>query len=124
MATANEEFLDLMPHRIQVTGAGTGNDDYGQPVNPGAPRVYRCLIDDTTTEVRTADGTSVTVALTAYVAPVPIGGNPLVPVDIKESESIRLLDPYEKDMEINSIERHYDSDMGVGMLHNIVVRFG
>lgn len=122
MTTANEEFEDLMPHRIEVKGAGTGSDDYGQPVNVGASRVYRCLIDDTTTEVRTADGTSVTVALTAYVAPVPIGETEAV--DIKESETIRLLLPYDQVMEINSVERHYDSDMGVGMLHNIVVRFG
>lgn len=122
MTTANEEFSDLMPHQIEISGSG-GTDDYGQPIEGANKRVYRCLIDDTTTETRTADGTTVTVALTAYVAPVPIGE--IGPVDIKETESAIILSPDESKgpKTINSIERHYDSDMGIGMLHNLVVRF-
>lgn len=122
MTTANEEFSDLMPHRIEVQGAATSYDDYGKPVAGEAPRVYRCLIDDTTTTARTADGTSITVALTAYVAPVPIGGSG--PVDIGSDESVRITNPYDRAMKVKSIERHWDAEDGKGMLHNLVVRFG
>lgn len=125
MTTANEEFLDLMPHRIEVEGPGEGYDDYGEPVTGAEKRVYACLVDDSTTTVRTADGTSVTVALTAYVAPVPIGGDG--PVDILEGETIKILAVgglKEDRVQINSVERHFDSEDGVGMLHNIVVRLG
>lgn len=120
--TANQEFADLMPHRIQVVGEGTGYDDYGDPINAAEPRVYICLIDDTTTRQRTAAGVEITVALTAYVAPVPIGFD--APVDIKENETLRVLLPYDEVKSINSVERHYDAEDGEGMLHNIVVRMG
>lgn len=129
MTTANEEFDDLMPHRIKVTpevaeGEPEQYDDEGNPINQGVPRIYMCLLDDTTTETRTADGTEVSIVLTAYTAPVPIGSETGEPVDIDENDDIEVTVPYEKKMTINNIERHYDSEDGVGMLHNIVVRFG
>lgn len=125
MATANDEFRDLMPHRIEVTSVEAGNtyDDYGRPVGEvPSTRTYACLLDDTTTTVRTAEGTSINVALTAYVAPVPLGKTEVV--DIGSDDSVKILDPYEKVVQVKNIERHYDSEDGVGELHNIVLRFG
>lgn len=122
MTTANEEFSDLMPHRIKVTDF-TGLDDYGRPIEPGVPRTYRCLIDDSTTIQRDAEGREVTVALTAYVAPVPIGAEDNVPVDIEKRATVEILSPRPQTRSLQSIERHYDSEDGVGMLHNLVLRF-
>jgi hypothetical protein len=123
MTTANGEFDDLMPHRIKVTGTGDDIGDDGKPINTGGSRTYICLIDDTTTTKRDASGTEVTIALTAYVAPVPVGSETGEPVDIKSEEKIELIDPPQGIKHINSIERHYDAENGLGMLHNIVVRF-
>jgi hypothetical protein len=124
MTTANEEIEDLMPHRIRIQKY-ENFDDYGRPTD-AAPtiRTYRCLIDDATTIVRNAEGQEVTVALTAYVAPVPIESTDGLPVDIDKNDNVDILSPREQlDKPINSIERHYDSVNGVGMLHNIVLRF-
>jgi hypothetical protein len=124
VTTASEEFADLMPHRIEVSGEGeTTYDDYGQPVNvAGGTREYMCLLDDSATTVRTASGTEVTISLTAYVAPVPMNEDILTPVDIDEDEKIVVTVPDKGEKHIISVERHYDSEFGVGMLHNLVVR--
>ena len=130
MTTANDDFEDLMPHRIEVVGESAVKptyDEWGQPVEIGeAPskRTYRCLIDDTTTTIRTAEGENINVSLTAYVAPVPMESNDGQPVNIESDEEIWLTDPFTKKMTVKNIERHYDSEDGVGMLHNIVLRFG
>jgi hypothetical protein len=145
MATANEEFSDLMPHRIKVTKyvedestpelGDIQYDDYGYPINPEqmptdpeSPAVdesltYMCLIDDTTSVARNADGEQITVALTAYVAPVPLESTDGEPVDIPNTSRVEILTPYQTVRPVKSIERHYDSEDGVGMLHNIVLRF-
>lgn len=124
MTTANEEFADLMPHRIKVTGNSTTPqyDDRGREINTAASREYMCLITDTTTESRTADVVEVSSGLSAYVAPVPIGEQE--PVDILDTEKVEILVPYAKTAVVNKIERYFDSEDGVGMLHNIVLRLG
>jgi hypothetical protein len=125
MTTANEEFGDLMPHRLVVSGAGsTTYDDDGRPINdPAGSREYMCLLDDTATTVRTQSGIEITVTLTAYVAPVPLNSGGQDPVDIEDNEKIVITEPDSYgEKEIISVERHFDSDMGVGALHNIVLR--
>jgi hypothetical protein len=124
MSTANEEFSDLMPHRIRVR-ANTQYNDYGRPIpGSGTNLTYRCLIDDTTQTVRNADGETITVAQTAYVAPVPVESVDDLPVDIESNSIIDILSPRPRNSaSVGSIERHYDSDDGEGMLHNLVVRF-
>lgn len=122
MTTANEEFGDLMPHRIRVTN-GSGYDDYGRPIPGTSYRHYRCLIDDTTSTVRNASGEEIDVALTAYVAPVPVESTDGTPVDIESNEGVEILTPRKQTLPVKSIERHYDAEDGEGMLHNIVLRF-
>lgn len=116
------EFDDLMPHLISVTKSG-GNSVYGKATTSGTPRQYRCLIDDTTTTVRNAGGIEVTVALTAYVNPVPVGSLDGLPVDIKEDETVQILSPRPETRTLVTIQRHYYSENGVGTLHNITLRF-
>lgn len=118
-----DEFTDLMPHLVKVTSAGTGYDDYGKPVTGTNIRSYHCLIDDSTTTVRNADGEEVTVALTAYVWPIPVDATDNVPVDIESSATVEILSPRPETRTLTSIERHYYSEDGSGYLHNIVLRF-
>lgn len=123
MTTANEDFSELMPHRIRVTGDVQYND-YGRPIpGTGLPRLYRCLIDDTTTTAKNAMGEEITVALTAYVAPVPVDSADGLPVDIEYNETVEIVTPRPDTRPVTSIERHYDSEDGNGMLHNLVLRF-
>lgn len=122
MSTADEDFSDLLPHRVKVSGAG-GYDDYGRPIAGAGDRTYRCLIDDTTSTIRNAAGEEIVVALTAYISPVPVGAVDGLPIDIESTESVEILSPRVQTRPVTSIERHYDSDNGVGMLHNLVVRF-
>lgn len=123
MSSANEEFAELMPHRIKVTGQVKYND-YGRPLpGTGQIREYRCLIDDTTTTAKTAAGEEITVNLTAYVSPVPVGSTTGLPVDIEYNETVEIVSPRPDTRPVTSIERHYDSEDGNGVLHNIVVRF-
>lgn len=123
MTTANDEFSELMPHRIKVTGQIQYND-YGRPIDgTGQAREYRCLIDDTTTTAKSAAGEEITINLTAYVSPVPVGSQDGLPVDIEYNETVEILSPRPDVRPVTSIERHYDSEDGNGMLHNLVVRF-
>lgn len=122
MTTANEEFADLMPHLIKVTGKPTYYDDHGKPVNVNNVRTYRCLFDDATTTVRDATGTTVTVSATLYIAPVPLESTDGEPVDIEADEKVEILSPRVQTRPLVGIERHYDSENGVGKLHNIVMR--
>ena len=128
MTTANADFKELMPHRIRVTGKPTQYNDRGKPLNVDNVRTYRCLIDDSTVTTRNADGTTVTVTLSAYIAPVPIDPDTDKdvedgqPVDIEADEKVEILSPRPQIRPINTVERHYDSVDGVGRLHNIVLR--
>lgn len=123
MATANDEFEDLMPHQIKVYGAPTKYDDNGKPIQTTGERNYRCLVDDSSTTVRNFDGTEVTIAMTAYVAPVPLESNDGVPVDIEADEIVEFVSPRQQTRKVVVIQRHYDSTLGVGELHNIVLGF-
>ena len=133
MTTANEEFLDLMPHRIRVTGEPLETpevvyDDFGKIISDTAGsgphiRTYACLIDDTTLIMRGSDGREIMVTLVAYVAPVPLESADGRPVDIEDTEKIEILSPRPDERPVVGIERHYDSDEGFGQLHNIVLRF-
>lgn len=123
LVSAGEEFAELMPHRIRIKGSTTGHDDYGQSTDDGLPRTYRCLIDDTTSTARTAAGEEITVALTAYVAPVPVETPDGLPVDIESTEEIEILVPRQQSRPLNSVERHYDSVDGEGILYVLVLRF-
>lgn len=124
MSTANEEFSDLMPHRIEVFGEGkTIYDDDGKPINsPAGKRTYMCLLDDSATTVRTQTGTEVSITLTAYVAPIPLEEDIFTPVDIDEDEKVVVVEPQKGTKQIIAVERHWDSSFGVGALHNIVLR--
>ena len=118
------EFADMMPHLVKVTSSGGGYDDYGNPIEGTNERTYKCLIDDTTSTVRSADGEQITVALTAYVWPVPVESEDGLPVDIESTDDVEILQPRpDEHPNLTSVERHYYSDDGVGFLHNIVLRF-
>jgi hypothetical protein len=129
MTTANEEFLDLMPHRIRVTGETPPDqvqyDDEGEVVGDPTPfvRTYACLITDTTTILRGSDGREQLVSLSAFVAPVPLDVSTNQPVDIESEERIEILSPRPQERPLVGIERFYDSEDGEGQLHNIVLRF-
>lgn len=123
MTIRENEFSDLMPHIIKVTGEQKYND-YGKEIpGSGIPREYHCLIDDATTTVRNVGGEEVTVGLTAYVWAVPVNSIDGLPVDIESSDKIEIVTPRPQTRPVIAIERHYDSDKGIGYLHNLVVRF-
>ena len=116
------EFVDLMPHVIKVHGESKP-DVYGKTTPNVNVRQYRCLIDDATTVVRNSSGEEVTVALTAYVWPVPIDSQDDEPVDIESDEIVDIITPRPQTRTLVAVERHYDSENSVGYLHNIVLRF-
>lgn len=123
MSTNAHEFDDLMPHVIKVY-KNAGANDYGkETADPNTIRQYRCLVDDSTTTVRNAGGQEVTVALTIYVWPIPIGSAAELPVDIEDNEIVEVITPRPQTRTLVGIERHYDSVDGVGYLHNITLRF-
>lgn len=121
MLIANE-FSDLMPHIIEVAPK-SGFNDYGKETPGTNERQYHCLIDDSTTTVRSASGEDVTVALTAYVWAVPVNSTDGQPVDIESDEKVKIITPRPQTRNLVTIERHYDSVNGVGYLHNLVLRF-
>lgn len=122
MTTANEEFSDLMPHIIKVTGQGEFND-YGRPVVGASSRTYRCLVEDATTTVRNAQGEELTLNLTVYVAPVPIESTDGEPVDIESTDKVEIVTPRPTTRQLVHVDRFYDSEFGVGKLHNIRLGF-
>lgn len=121
MTTTADEFNDLMPHVITVKNKLPA-DDYGEDTYDEASlRQYRCLVDDSTTTTRTADGESVSVTLTTYVNSVPIGESFAIP--IPEDAYVEFTPPpngQPKTRPLKSIESHYWKD---GTLHNQVLRF-
>lgn len=116
-----DDFLDLMPHVITVKDKNPP-DDYGEDsYDDDSERQYRCLVDDSTTTARTADGVMVTVALTIYVNSIPIGSSG--PVAIPRDAQVVMTPPpmgMPSTRPLNSVDSHYDE---TGALHNQVLRF-
>ena len=121
MTAGANEFIDLMPHFITVKNR-LPLDDYGEEGwDDSSERQYHCLVDDSTTVIRTADEDSVSIALTTYVNSIPVGS--FVPVPIPKDAKV-VFDPppmgQPATRPLHSVESHYWKD---GSLHNQVLRF-
>lgn len=118
--TAGHEFDDLMNHRIKVTSR-SGIDDYGQVTyDPATARTYPCLLNVDENIQRDISGTTVGIALTAYVRAIPVGAT--TPQLILETDKVEITTPagvYPL-RPVASIATHYDE---TGQPHNQVVRF-
>jgi hypothetical protein len=84
-------------------------------------RDYRCLLDVTEITTRTADGTSVSVTLTAFVRSIPIGES--APRQILDNDKVEFLGDVgftNKERPLVSVSTHFDAD---GTAHNFTLRF-
>lgn len=115
------DWLDVLPHRIQVRGA-IELDDYGYPVNEGSTtKTYACLLDDSVSVSFGQTGVSVTPQRVAYVMPYPIDeqGNLSDTVTlIASSGTVITVEGTEH--EIVSVATHFDE---TGNAHNQEVRY-
>jgi len=119
MSLAEEqEFWDMTPHRIKVTSYGKRDNEGNRVLDPGTERTYRCLISDTDSLARDAQGAILGVTRQAWCLGTPEGGTESVEIDTEDS--VEFVNPEKLTRPIAQIEKYYDE---TGGLHNMVIHF-
>jgi len=111
-------FWDVTPHRIKVTSHGKRDNEGNQVLEPGTERTYRCLISDTESLARDAQGAILGVTKQAWTLGTPVDGTE--PVEIDTEDFVEFVTPEDPSRPIAQIEKYYDE---TGGLHNMVVHF-
>lgn len=120
MSLADEQnFYDVTPHRMEVTSLGK-IDDYGrQDVDPTTKRTYRCLVQNGAAITSSAQGTSVSRGVNAWVLATPLGKS--TPVPILDTDLVHFTSPSDiVDRPLAGVTGYYAED---GSLNNMIVRF-
>jgi hypothetical protein len=112
------QFWDMTPHRIQVTSHDKRDDEGNETLDPETARVYRCLISDTESLARSAQGGILGVTKQAWCLGTPLDA--VEPVEIDTEDSVEFISPADSPRPIAQIEKYYDE---TGGLHNMVVHF-
>ena len=121
MSINDGEFDDLMPHTIKVTSKSAKDDFTYDTFDPATERFHKCLIDESQSVQRNANGVNLQSGLVAYVIAKPIGSSE--PRDILASDKVEIVYPTvyaARVRPIASISRHFWVD---GSLHNLEVKF-
>jgi hypothetical protein len=113
-----KEFWDVTPHRIQVTSYGKRDNEGNRVLEPSTARTYRCLISDTESLARNAQGAILGVTKQAWCLGTPLDAT--APVEIDTEDAVKFITPVDPERPIAQIEKYYDE---TGALHNMVVHF-
>lgn len=97
-------FSKMMPHKVRVYSA-TYNKQGQKVPDPSTDREYQCLITDSETITRDQQGTLVTFNSAAYIWAVPYNSND--PVNIKDSETVEIVEPAHEERPVQQIQRYY-----------------